>query len=61
MPTIQDALEIGQKGELYLYEQNTMAALDCFTSALKVLVPILPQEPNGKRKEMLQKQVYIDL
>lgn len=56
-PTIQGALEIGRKGELYTYEQNFTAALECFTSALNVLVPILPQEPAGKRKEVLQKQV----
>lgn len=54
---VQDALEIGRQAELYSYEQNHVAALDRYTSALKVLVPLLPQEPPGTRKELLQKQV----
>lgn len=56
-PAVQNALEIGRQAELYSYEQNFSAALDCFTSALNVLVPLLKDEPNGKRKELLQKQV----
>lgn len=56
-PAVQDALEIGRQAEMYSYEQKFSAALDCFTSALNVLVPLLPQEPGGKRKELLQKQV----
>lgn len=57
MPIVQHALEIGQQAELYSYEQNVSAALDCYTSAMNVLVPFLPQEPSGKRKDLLQKQV----
>lgn len=56
-PPVQHALEIGRKGELYSCEQNHVAALDCYTSALNVLVPLLPQEPIGMRKDLLQKQV----
>lgn len=56
-PQVQHALEIGRQGELYSYEQNHAAALDRYTSALNVLVPLLPQEPAGTRKDLLQKQV----
>lgn len=54
---VQHALEIGRQGELYSYEQNNSAALDRYTSALNILVPLLPKEPPGHRKELLQKQV----
>lgn len=60
-PAIKNALEIGRQAELYAYEQNFSAALDRFTSALNVLVPLLPQEPIGQRKELLQKQVTISI
>lgn len=56
-PQIQHALEIGRQAELYSYEQNHVAALDRYTSALNVLVPLLPQEPTGTRRDLLQKQV----
>lgn len=56
-PQVQHALEIGRQAELYSYEQNHVAALDRYTSALKVLVPLLPQEPSGARKELIQKQI----
>lgn len=56
-PQVQHALEIGRQAELYSYEQNHTAALDRYTSALNVLVPLLPQEPSGIRKDLLQKQV----
>ncbi|XP_055323910.1 serine/threonine-protein kinase ULK3 [Sitodiplosis mosellana] len=56
-PQVQHALEIGRQAELYSYEQNNSAALDRYTSALNVLVPLLKQEPSGQRREMLQKQV----
>lgn len=54
---MQHALEIGRQAELYSYEQNNSAALERYTSALKILVPLLPKEPVGHRKELLQKQV----
>lgn len=56
-PQVQHALDIGRQAELYSYEHNHATALDCFTSALNVLVPLLPQEPVGIRKDLLQKQV----
>lgn len=56
-PQIQHAIEIGRQAELYSYEQNHAAALDRYTSALNVLVPLLPQEPAGLRKDLLHKQV----
>lgn len=56
-PQVQNALEIGRQAELYSYEQNHAAALERYTLALNVLVPLLPQEPPGLRRDLLQKQV----
>lgn len=56
-PSVQNALDIARQAELYSYEQNFPLALESFTTALKVLVPLLKQEPNGNRKELLQQQV----
>lgn len=56
-PKVQHALEIGHQAELYSYEHNHAAALDRYTSALNVLVPLLRQEPSGTRKDLLQKQI----
>lgn len=56
-PSVQDAMDIARQAELYSYEQNFPLALESFTSALNILVPLLKQEPNGKRKELLQQQV----
>lgn len=50
-------MDIARQGELYSYEQNFHAALESFTTALNTLVPLLKQEPNGKRKDLLQQQV----
>lgn len=57
-PQVQHALEIGRQAELYSYEQNNSTALERYTSALNVLVPLLKQEPSGIRREMLQKQIF---
>lgn len=56
-PQAQNALEIGQEAELYSYEQNHATALERYTSALNILVPLLRQEPSGIRKDLLQKLV----
>lgn len=56
-PSIQSALDIARQAELYSYEQNFPLALDSFTTALNILVPLLKKEPNGKRKDLLQQQV----
>lgn len=56
-PQIQHALEIGRQAELYSYEKSHTTALDLYTSALNILVPLLPLEPSGSRKDLLQKQV----
>lgn len=56
-PAVQHALDIGRQAELYTYEQNFSTALESFTSALNVLVPLIRQEPNGERKDLLQLQV----
>lgn len=56
-PQVQHALEIGRQAEMYSYEQNHVAALERYTSALNVLVPLLPHEPAGIRRDLLQKQV----
>lgn len=56
-PSIQNALDIARQAELYSYEQNFPSALESFTTALNMLVPLLKQEPNGKRKDLLQQQV----
>lgn len=57
MPAAQNALDTGRQAELYTYEQNFQSALELFTAALNVLVPMLRDEPNGARKVLLQQQV----
>lgn len=52
-PAIQNALEIGRKGELYIFERNFKAALEAFKSALGELVPLLQTEPKGQRRDMM--------
>ena len=54
---VQEALQIGRQGELYAYEQNFQSALESYTSALNILVPLLRNEPVGKRKELLHQQI----
>lgn len=56
-PSVQNALDIARQAELYSYEHNFPLALESFTTALNLLVPLLKQEPNGKRKNLLQQQV----
>lgn len=58
-PAVIHALDIGRQAELYTYEQNFTMALESFTSALNVLVPLLKNDPAGPRKDLLHKQVGI--
>jgi len=56
-PNIATGLDIGTTGELYLAEGKKQIALDKFTSALSVLIPLLSSEPPGARKDMLHAQI----
>lgn len=52
-PGIRTALEIGRKGELYIFERNFQDALESFKSALGQLVLLLTTEPPGNRRTMM--------
>lgn len=52
-PAIRSAIEIGRKGELYIFERNFALALKSFQGALSQLVPLLSTEPKGHRRNML--------
>lgn len=56
-PAIRTAMEIGRKGELYIFERNFAVALDNFKAALGQLVPLLATEPKGQRRDMLHQLV----
>lgn len=56
-PALKNGLEIGRKGELYLYERRLDAALESYTSALGILVPFVNNEPKGERRNLLLQQV----
>lgn len=56
-PNIATALEIGNTGELYLAEGKKQLALEKFTSALSILIPLLGSEPSGIRKDVLHAQI----
>ncbi|KAH8382110.1 hypothetical protein KR009_001962 [Drosophila setifemur] len=56
-PSLKTGLEIGRKGELYLYERKLDAALESYTSALGVLVPFVNNEPKGERRNLLLQQL----
>jgi len=56
-PSMKTGLEIGRKGELYLYERKLDAALESYTSALGILVPFVNNEPKGERRNLLLQQV----
>jgi serine/threonine-protein kinase ULK/ATG1 len=56
-PHIQSGLEIGRQAELYEFEKKLELALETYKSSLSVLVPLLQQEPKGRRKDLLAKQI----
>lgn len=56
-PNIQNGLDIGRQAELYTYERRFDSALQSFTSALSILVPLLNSEPKGERRTLLYQQV----
>ncbi|XP_032597665.1 serine/threonine-protein kinase ULK3 isoform X1 [Drosophila grimshawi] len=56
-PSLKTGLEIGRKGELYLYERKLDAALEAYTSALGILVPFVNNEPKGERRNLLLQQL----
>ncbi|XP_067619445.1 serine/threonine-protein kinase ULK3 isoform X2 [Eurosta solidaginis] len=58
-PQLKSALEIGRQGELYLYEKQFKAALEAYTSALKILVPFTNNEPKGERRNLLLHQLDV--
>lgn len=60
-PAATSALDIGHQAELYIYDQNFTAALEAFTSALNILVPLLKNEPLSPRRDLLHKQVYFSI
>lgn len=56
-PNLSAALEIAINAQMYLAEGKYELALEKFQSSLGILIPALPEEPNGKRKELLYRQV----
>ena len=50
---IRTALEIGRKGELFIFERNFKEALESFKTALGQLVPLLATEPKGLRRDLM--------
>ncbi|XP_017849607.1 serine/threonine-protein kinase ULK3 [Drosophila busckii] len=56
-PSLKTGLEIGRKGELYLYERKLDAALESYTAALGILVPFVNNEPKGERRNLLLQQL----
>ncbi|KAJ6637838.1 hypothetical protein Bhyg_10569 [Pseudolycoriella hygida] len=52
-PSLQSALEIGRKGELYAFEKSHKIALENLAVSLGLLIPLIQQEPPGPRRDML--------
>ena len=42
---------------MYAFEKNFPSAIENFTTALTILVPLLADEAKGNRQELLHKQV----
>lgn len=56
-PNLSAALEIGINAQMYLVEGKYELALEKFQSSLGILIPALPEEPKGLRKDLLYRQV----
>lgn len=56
-PNIENALQIGRQGELYVYEKQFKKGLENLKTALGLLVPLLQNEPKGQRRDLLHQQV----
>ena len=53
------ALEIGSTAELYVADGHYQKALDKFQSCLGILIPLLSNEPKGRRRELLHSQIEL--
>lgn len=58
-PSLQNGLYIGRQAELYAFEKTLETAMEKFKTALGILVPLLSNEPNGNRKNLLHQQIVI--
>ncbi|PSN42681.1 Serine/threonine-protein kinase ULK3 [Blattella germanica] len=58
-PGMADALEIGSAAELYVAEGHYQRALDKYQSSLGVLIPLLSNEPKGRRRDLLHSQIEL--
>ncbi|XP_063230444.1 serine/threonine-protein kinase ULK3 isoform X2 [Bacillus rossius redtenbacheri] len=58
-PSLITALEIGTAAQQYLAEGQYGIALEKFQSCLGLLIPLLPLEPKGRRRDLLYQQVQI--
>ncbi|XP_073989059.1 unc-51 like kinase 3 homolog Aduk isoform X4 [Rhodnius prolixus] len=56
-PKMYDGLDVGYSAQMYLCEGNYRESLDKFMLALSLLIPVLRNEPCGKRRELLVIQV----
>lgn len=52
-PKMATGVEICESGDIYHMEGDLNRALDRWTAGLGVLVPILPSEPKGRRRDLL--------
>lgn len=58
-PAMATALEIGSSAEQYMAEGHYQSALDKFQSCLGVLIPLLSNEPKGRRRDLLHNQIQL--
>ncbi|MCL4143485.1 UNVERIFIED_CONTAM: hypothetical protein GTU68_031183, partial [Idotea baltica] len=56
-PQMTTAIEIAQSAELYEQERNYSSALEKYEMALGKLISLLPNEPKGRRKDLLMEEV----
>lgn len=56
---MHNALDIGRQAELYAYERTLETSMEKFKIALGILVPLLSNEPNGHRKNLLHQQILL--
>jgi hypothetical protein len=58
-PAIATAVEIGCSAEQYVSEGHYQSALDKFESSLGILIPLLTNEPKGRRRDLLYNQIQL--
>ena len=56
-PKLTTGLEVCRTGTLYLAQGEANLALERLTAGLGELVPVLQEEPKGRRRELLGKAV----